>query len=243
MPLRLTPALLTHTPDRDGGRQLPVASALHQGELDQAQVLAVERSDRAVRIAGCLQLRQEHRRDRITPGQHSPDVAADMPRAPRPFTPVTVGLLELPADVLVLPPLAVQPHGAAFYDAEAKLDAGGQHRVAYSRAGLPGLILEQLKDQSLRLWDGLGCRGMARVDFMVTETGTFALEVNTIPGLSYESNFASVASQAGLSHGDIVLALLHEALLHEALLHEALLHEALHRAEREVPLPSWPPLT
>jgi D-alanine-D-alanine ligase len=57
--------------------------------------------------------------------------------------------------------------------------------------------------------------------------------VNTIPGLSYESNFASVASQAGLSHGDIVLALLHEALL----------HEALHRAEREVPLPSWPPLT
>lgn len=57
---------------------------------------------------------------------------------------------------------------------------------------------------------------------MVTDTSTFALEVNTIPGLSYESNFASVASQAGLSHGDIVLALL---------------HEAIHRSEGEVPLP------
>jgi D-alanine-D-alanine ligase len=139
-----------------------------------------------------------------------------------PGLPVTVGLLELPAGVMVLPPLAVQPHGGAFYDAEAKLDAAGEHLVSYSQSGLPAHVMEQLKDQSLRLWRGLGCRGIARIDFMVTGTGTFALEVNTIPGLSYESNFASVAGQVGLSHGDIVLALL---------------HEALRRSVAEVPLP------
>ena len=115
-----------------------------------------------------------------------------------PGLPVTVGLLELPAGVLVLPPLAVQPQGGTFYDAETKLDAAGEHNVSYSQSGLPALVMEQLKDQSLRLWHGLGCKGIARIDFMVTSTSAFALEVNTIPGLSYESNFASVAGQAGL---------------------------------------------
>jgi D-alanine-D-alanine ligase len=135
---------------------------------------------------------------------------------------VTVGLLELPAGVLMLPPLAVQPEGRAFYDAETKLDSGGEHTVSYSQASLPVPVLEQLKDQSLKLWDGLGCSGIARIDFIVAENRTFALEVNTIPGLSRESNFVMAASLAGLSHGDIVLALL---------------HEALHRGWDNVPLP------
>jgi len=139
-----------------------------------------------------------------------------------PGLPVTVGLLELPAGVLVLPPLAVRPQRSAFYDAATKLDSGGEHNVSYSQASLAVPVLEQLKDQSLKLWDGLGCSGIARIDFIVAETGTFALEVNTIPGLSYESNFALAASRAGLGHGDIVLALL---------------HEALHRSGDDVPLP------
>jgi D-alanine-D-alanine ligase len=38
------------------------------------------------------------------------------------------------------------------------------------------------------------------------------LEINTVPGLSYESNFISAASLAGFDYGDVLLALLHEAL-------------------------------
>jgi D-alanine-D-alanine ligase len=66
---------------------------------------------------------------------------------------------------------------------------------------------------SVRLWDGLGCHGMARVDFIAAEDGTaVALEVNTTPGLSRESNFAAGAGLLGLTHADILAAILREAL-------------------------------
>jgi D-alanine-D-alanine ligase len=41
-----------------------------------------------------------------------------------PGLPVTIGLLELPGGVLVLPPLATRVESAGFYDAAAKLGAG-----------------------------------------------------------------------------------------------------------------------
>lgn len=139
-----------------------------------------------------------------------------------PGLPVTVGLLELPAGLLMLPPLAIQPGGCSLYDAETKLDSTGARNVTYSKADLTRPILAQLQEQSLKLWDGLGCRGIARIDFIVAENGIFALEVNTVPGLSYESNFALAAYEAGLGHGDIVLALL---------------LDALHRGNHAIPLP------
>jgi D-alanine-D-alanine ligase len=125
---------------------------------------------------------------------------------------VTVGLLELPAGVLVLPPLATRPLSSDYYDAEAKLDARSQHFVDYGEAELPAQVIGQLRDNALKLWDGIGCTGMARIDFIVTDAGPFALEVNTVPGLSYESNFISAASLAGFGYGDVLLALLYEAL-------------------------------
>ena len=139
-----------------------------------------------------------------------------------PGMPVTVGLLEVPAGLLMLPPLAIQPGGSSFYDAETKLDSCGARNVTYSKANLARPVLRQLEEQSLKLWDGLGCRGIARIDYIIGESGIFALEVNTVPGLSYESNFALAAYEAGLGHSDIVLALL---------------LEALHRSDHQVPLP------
>lgn len=52
------------------------------------------------------------------------------------------------------------------------------------------------------------------------------MEVNTAPGLSYESNFTSAASLAGFGYGDVLLALL---------------HEALSRKQDNIPLPVLPP--
>jgi D-alanine-D-alanine ligase len=54
---------------------------------------------------------------------------------------------------------------------------------------------------------------MARADFIVTEPGdVFALEVNTTPGMSYDSNFITAAGLCGLRLADVVAAILHEAL-------------------------------
>jgi D-alanine-D-alanine ligase len=70
-----------------------------------------------------------------------------------------------------------------------------------------------LNSYVMKLWDGLGCHGMARVDFIAADDGTvFALEVNTTPGMSYESNFITAAGLLGLRHADVVIAILREAL-------------------------------
>jgi hypothetical protein len=54
---------------------------------------------------------------------------------------------------------------------------------------------------------------MARADFIGADDGTvLALEVNTTPGLSYESNFIAAAGLRGLRHDDVVIAVLHEGL-------------------------------
>lgn len=127
--------------------------------------------------------------------------------------PVTVGVLQLPGGLLVFPPLATEAIGAEFYDAETKLDADGSGSVSVSAADLPAAVRAELVQHTLALWNGLGCRGWARIDFMVTGTGQqYALEVNTTPGMSAESNFAVGAGLAGLSHADVVRAILHEAL-------------------------------
>ncbi|MFF3617489.1 ATP-grasp domain-containing protein [Streptomyces sp. NPDC002580] len=127
--------------------------------------------------------------------------------------PVTVGLLQLPGGVLVFPPLATRVHDGEFYDAASKLDAGGQGTVSVALADFPAQVLDALTGHARTLWEGLGCRGAARVDFMVTGDRTVtALEVNTTPGMSRESNFATGAALCGLSHTDVVHAFLHEAL-------------------------------
>ncbi|MGF6884891.1 D-alanine--D-alanine ligase [Nocardia sp. GAS34] len=130
--------------------------------------------------------------------------------------PVTVGLLELPDGLLVLPlpPVATLVRsGAEFYDAAVKLDAAAQAPVTLERAEFPAPVPETLMLQSRRLWDGLGCHGAIRVDFIVTEAGqAYALEVNTTPGLSRESNFLTAARWCGLDLKQVVLAMMHEAL-------------------------------
>ncbi|MFD7477510.1 hypothetical protein ACFV8Z_36725 [Streptomyces sp. NPDC059837] len=55
-------------------------------------------------------------------------------------------------------------------------------------------------------------RGSARVDFILTEDAEpYVLEVNTTPGMSRDSNFVMGAAMVGLTHTDVVVAMLHEA--------------------------------
>ncbi|MGW2822162.1 D-alanine--D-alanine ligase family protein [Streptomyces sp. NPDC001443] len=129
-------------------------------------------------------------------------------------TPVTVGLLELPdGSVAVFPPLATEAAEAEFYDADTKLDADSKNNVSVHAAELAPETLIDITTDVRTLWEGLGLQGSARVDFVVTGSGElYALEVNSTPGMSRDSNFAVGAAMVGFTHTDVVLAMLHEAL-------------------------------
>ncbi|WP_062642542.1 D-alanine--D-alanine ligase family protein [Streptomyces maremycinicus] len=129
-------------------------------------------------------------------------------------TPMTVGLLELPGgSVVVFPPLATEATDADFYDADTKLDVDSRGAVTVRAAELEPEVLDKVTGHAQTLWDGLGLHGSARIDFILTKNGDpIVLEVNSTPGMSRDSNFAVGAAMVGLTHTDVVLAMLHEAL-------------------------------
>lgn len=111
---------------------------------------------------------------------------------------VTVGILE----GRPLPPIAIRPK-AAFYDYHAKYH---DDRTEYLfDAGLSADALSALQAGSLRLFRDLGCRHMARVDWMVDRAQRpWLLEVNTIPGFTSHSLLPKAAAHAGVSFEQLV---------------------------------------
>jgi len=107
-----------------------------------------------------------------------------------------------------------ESHG--FYTYEAKyIDADG---AALSvPAPLPGALLEQLQDLSVRAFRALCCEGMARVDFFVRADGSALLnEVNTIPGFTNISMYPKVLGASGVGYEALVSRLIDHALARAA---------------------------
>jgi D-alanine-D-alanine ligase len=117
---------------------------------------------------------------------------------------VTVGVLEGQA----LPVIQVVPRGG-FYDYQAKYTPG--HTEYLLPAPLPEPVYRALQEAAVDVFDAIGCRGAARVDFMVTDTGFYCLEVNTIPGMTETSLLPKAAGAAGMSFDELVERILEGA--------------------------------
>lgn len=65
----------------------------------------------------------------------------------------------------------------------------------------------------LRCWEIFGLEGYARVDFRVSDRGeVFVIDVNPNPCIAPDSGFVAAARMAGLTHGDLVRAIVDDAL-------------------------------
>jgi D-alanine-D-alanine ligase len=130
---------------------------------------------------------------------------------------LTCGLLQRSSKLDALPLLSTVTD-REFYDYEAKHnDSLRQHQCP---APLARDVAAQVVEQACQAFDLLGCRGFARVDFMITSAGPLLLEVNTIPGLSEEGNMATMAAAAGMSYDELIRDLLSTIELDVAALRE-----------------------
>jgi len=121
---------------------------------------------------------------------------------------VTVGVLgDQP-----LPVIQVVPKGG-FYDYQSKYTPGQTEYLL--PAPLPEAILCRLQQAAVAACRALGCRGAARVDFMVRGEELFCLEVNTIPGMTETSLLPKAAAAAGISFRELVLRILADAGLNK----------------------------
>ena len=125
----------------------------------------------------------------------------------------TVGLLARP-QLEVLPIGEVRiGEGAAdsFYPFELKVT---HHRELVCPAGLPHDMAALIGDYARRVFEVLGCRDVARLDFRVDTDGIpYFLEINPIPGLTpYGSSLPVLAQAAGISPEQIIHQLVRNAL-------------------------------
>ncbi|MDV3222006.1 D-alanine--D-alanine ligase family protein [Intrasporangium sp.] len=79
-------------------------------------------------------------------------------------------------------------------------------------APIPPATARTLEELALTAFAGLGCRGLARIDFFVTADGPVLGEVNTFPGFTAQSQFPRMWAAAGISYDDLVDTLLQTAL-------------------------------
>jgi D-alanine-D-alanine ligase len=117
---------------------------------------------------------------------------------------LTVGLV----DGECLPIIEIQPHAGA-YDYEAKYHRDDTRYIL--DPDLPAGIAEAVRAFSLAAWHALGCRDVARADFMLDERGPWFLEINTMPGFTDHSLVPKAARHAGLSMEDLVGGLVRRA--------------------------------
>jgi len=102
--------------------------------------------------------------------------------------------------------------GAEFYDYDAKYISDTS--VAYIPARIPAEIAEELRQQAVRVYTAIGCRGMSRVDFFVTYADNRVVfnEINTIPGFTSISMYPKLFVASGIPYNELIDRLLQLAM-------------------------------
>ena len=97
-----------------------------------------------------------------------------------------------------------------FYDYEAKYILDTTRYLC--PCGLPAEQERVIQELALRAFRALGCSGWGRVDFMLDQSGrAYAIEVNTVPGMTDHSLVPKAAKQAGMDFDELILKILETA--------------------------------
>lgn len=93
---------------------------------------------------------------------------------------------------------------AQFYDYDDKYINGTSQ--LYIPARIPEEVSEKIRQQAVRAYRLLGCSGLARVDFFVTEGDHRVIlnEINTLPGFTSISMYPKLWMAMGLTYGELL---------------------------------------
>ena len=124
---------------------------------------------------------------------------------------LAVSIVDLGEGPRALPVVEAAPNDGAFFDFAARYTVG---RTSYiCPAELPGDDAERAQALALRVFELLGCEGMARVDLMLDgNDDLFVLEADAIPGLTETSLLPQAAETAGIGFDELVDGLVAQAL-------------------------------
>ncbi len=114
---------------------------------------------------------------------------------------VEVGVLG--NEELVISPVGEITYDAPWYDYATKYEPGRMRLVI--PAGVSQTAAERARQLAGRAFRAIGCAGMARVDFFVTPGDEVIVsELNTIPGFTPTSVYASLMAAGGVGYGGLI---------------------------------------
>lgn len=94
--------------------------------------------------------------------------------------------------------------GAAFYDYDAKYNSDCAR--LYIPARISDGAAERVREEAVRVYEAMGCRGLSRVDFFVTRGDESVVfnEINTIPGFTSISMYPKLFEASGIPYGELI---------------------------------------
>ncbi|WP_244840146.1 hypothetical protein [Mesorhizobium sp. 131-2-5] len=114
----------------------------------------------------------------------------------------TVGIFQVGLELVIGDAVLFDlPDGWRFYDNRLKRKLVDEHAIPRI---LHGVAAERVRDDALRLYRQLNCKGLVRFDFIVHDGTPVYLEANTIPGL-YPGSNAALSFQSKFSFEDLLI--------------------------------------
>jgi D-alanine-D-alanine ligase len=99
---------------------------------------------------------------------------------------------------------------SGWYDYEAKYTPGGMELIVPAR--IPARVRERVRELAVEAFRRAGCAGLARVDFFVEGETVLVNELNTMPGFTATSVYASLFGASGIAYPELLDRLLALAL-------------------------------
>lgn len=107
------------------------------------------------------------------------------------------------SNIVALPVVEIRPLKGKFFDYESKYTESGSEEIVPAR--ISKILTKNVQDIALEVFKAVGCRGFARVDFILKNNKyPIILEINTIPGLTPMSLLPKAAKAAGISYPNLL---------------------------------------
>ena len=91
---------------------------------------------------------------------------------------------------------------SGWYDYDAKYTPGGMELIVPAR--VPAQVRERVRELAVEAFRQVGCRGLARVDFFVEGERVLVNELNTMPGFTDTSVFASLFGHSRIPYPELL---------------------------------------
>lgn len=124
-------------------------------------------------------------------------------------TELTCGLFKAGGKITILP-LTEVISANEFFDFEAKYTPEKVEEITPARISQE--LTSEIQQSTASIYELLGCKGIVRIDYIVSDNKPFLLEVNTTPGMTPTSFIPQQIAAAGLQIKDVFSQILEEAM-------------------------------